>query len=140
MAQVQIQTAFVEKVLLTREGVAFGVSTSEPHRRKTDAGEWETTARTYRTVMGKNIDWAQFQEGDRISVAGSEKTEAREHDGKTHYNLVVWADSVSLAGRATDRSQERAGTPNTGGAGDESWGTPTGPQNASWKPDSDTPF
>lgn len=42
--------------------------------------------------------------------------------------------------RATDRSQGRAGTPNTGGAGDEPWSTPTGPQNASWVPDSDTPF
>lgn len=136
MARIQVDAAFIEKVLTTREGVPFGVSTSEPHRRKTDAGEWVTTARTFRTVTGQNIDWSQFNQGDRIAFAGSERTETREHEGKTHYNLTVRADAVSLAGRR----QDTPGSTNT--VQTDPWGTPTdpGPETEPWTPDTEVPF
>lgn len=90
---------FVERLVTDRDGVTFGLVVAEPHRRKNDAGEWETTARTFRTVKASRqagVDWSVFAQRDRVEVAGQEKTEHRNSaDGKDHYDLVVWVDSIT---------------------------------------------
>lgn len=93
MAEIIVKSAFVDKVLVGKDG-AFGVRTSEPHSRKNDQGGYDTTGRTFRTLRGRGIDWSQFQERDRIAFHGREVTEEREHDGKKYYDLNVWVDGV----------------------------------------------
>lgn len=95
MADVQVRSAFVDKVLTGNDG-AWGVKTSEPHSRKNDNGGYDTTGRTFRTLRGKNIDWSQFQERDRIAFFGREETVEREHEGKKYYDILVWVDGVTV--------------------------------------------
>lgn len=115
MAQVQIESAFVEKVVSGQQG-PFGIKTAEPHRRKNERGEYETTGRTFRDVKGRDVDWSQFAEGDRVRIFGREVTEKREHEGKDYYSLVVWADAVVKI-PPRDGAQQAQGGPNTAGAG-----------------------
>lgn len=103
MADVQVRSAFVDKVLVGTDG-PWGLKTSEPHSRKNDAGGYDTTGRTFRTIRGKNIDWTQFQEKDRISFFGREETVEREHEGKKYYDLLVWVDGVTVL-RKTGQSR-----------------------------------
>lgn len=101
MAEIKVTSAFVEDVLTDREGVPFALRTSEPHRRKNDRDEWETTARTFRTVRASRdsgIGLTNYVKGDRVEFAGTEKTEKREHQGKTYYDLVVWVSSLVAIG------------------------------------------
>lgn len=124
MAQVQIENAFVEKILAGPNG-PFGLKTAEPHRRKNDRGEWETTGRTFRDVKGRDIEFAGLAEGDRVKIYGREITEKREHDGKDYYSLIVWADAVVKI-QPRDGTQGARGGAN--GAPTDGW-TPA-PQNA----------
>lgn len=105
MADIQVRSAFVDKVLVGNEG-AWGVKTSEPHSRKNDAGGYDTTGRTFRTLRGRNIDWSQFQEKDRITFFGREETVEREHEGKKYYDLIVWVDAAAVI-----KSQQAASNP-----------------------------
>lgn len=112
-------TAFIEDTVRNQQGGVFVLKTSETHRRKNDRDEWETTSRTYRDVKvsresGINLD--QFAKGDRVEVAGSEKTERirSTNGGKDFYPLVVWADSITRAGN------DRQASP----AQDDTWATP----------------
>ncbi|GAA4774484.1 hypothetical protein [Microbacterium gilvum] len=84
--------AFIDDVLIGRDG-PWALRTSELHQRKTDTG-YETVARTFRTVKG-DIDFTRYAKGDRVAVAGQERTEKRTHEGKDYYDLVVWAEAVS---------------------------------------------
>lgn len=95
MADVQVKSAFVDKVLTGNDG-AWGVKTSEPHSRKNDNGGYDTTGRTFRTLRGRNVDWSQFQEKDRITFFGREETVEREHEGKKFYDLIVWVDAAAV--------------------------------------------
>jgi len=123
MADIQVRSAFVDKVLVGTDG-PWGLKTSEPHSRKNDTGGYDTTGRTFRTIRGKNIDWTQFQEKDRISFFGREETVEREHEGKKYYDLLVWVDGVTVL-RNTGQSRP-APTP-------EPWQTPaTTPQADAW--------
>lgn len=124
MAQIEIKSAFVEK--WNRNGdphPGWGMKTSEPHSRKRDDGSYETVGRTYRTVKvsrSSDIDLAEFNEGDRVRIVGREVTEAREHEGKKFYDLVVWADSVDLESRqpvTRNQAQPAAG---------DAWAAPQG--------------
>jgi single-stranded DNA-binding protein len=108
MAQITY-TAFIESVIRNQSGDAFALKTSEPHRRKNDRDEWETTARTFRDVKvsrESGIQLAQFQDGERIDITGTEKTETRtDTNGKKHYSLVVWADSITRAGQSNPQPE-----------------------------------
>lgn len=126
MAQVQIDSAFVEKVVAGQQG-PFGIKTAEPHRRKNDRGEWETTGRTFRDVKGRDVDWSQFAEGDRVRIFGREVTEKREHEGKDYYSLVVWADAVVKI-QPRDGAQQAQGGVNGAPAGDWASAPVNGPQ------------
>ncbi|WP_047219944.1 hypothetical protein [Delftia lacustris] len=95
MADIQVRSAFVDKVLVGTDG-AWGLKTSEPHSRKNDAGGYDTTGRTFRTLRGRNIDWSHFQEKDRITFFGREETVEREHEGKKYYDLIVWVDAAAV--------------------------------------------
>lgn len=108
MAEIKVSNAFVEDVVTDREGTVFALRTSEPHRRKNDRDEWETTARTFRTVKASRdsgVNLSAFAKGDRIGFTGDEKTERREKDGKTYYDLVVWASTVAPAGTSAAQVQ-----------------------------------
>lgn len=105
MADIQVRSAFVDKVLTGNDG-AWGVKTSEPHSRKNDSGGYDTTGRTFRTLRGRNVDWSQFQEKDRITFSGREETVEREHEGKKYYDLIVWVDSAAVI-----RGQEQQNRP-----------------------------
>jgi hypothetical protein len=97
-------TAFVDRVLLKKDGAPWGIKTSETHYRK-DGDDFVPAGRTYRTVragFGVQIDFTQFAEGDKIEFSGKEKTVSNEVDGKTYYDLVVDADSVSVV-KAAER-------------------------------------
>lgn len=117
MAEIKVTSAFVEDVITDRDGVPFALRTSEPHRRKNDRDEWETTARTFRTVKASResgITLTNYVKGDRVEFAGTEKTEKRDHNGKTYYDLVVWASSLAAIGGG--------GAANAPAAQEESWG------------------
>ena len=120
MADVQVKSAFVDKVLVGNDG-AWGVKTSEPHSRKNEAGGYDTTGRTFRTLRGRNVDWSQFQEKDRITFFGREETIEREHEGKKFYDLIVWVDSAALIKAQQSTSQPAQSTPATT---QEPWSTP----------------
>lgn len=101
MAEITVKSAFVEDVITDRDGVPFALRTSEPHRRKNDRDEWETTARTFRTVKASResgVSLTNYVKGDRVEFAGTEKTERRDKDGKTYYDLVVWVASLQAIG------------------------------------------
>lgn len=127
MADVQVKSAFVDKVLVGNDG-AWGVKTSEPHSRKNDAGGYDTTGRTFRTLRGRNVDWSQFQEKDRITFFGREETVEREHEGKKFYDLIVWVDSAALIKSQQTAQQPAQSAPATA---QEPWTTP-GPTAAAW--------
>lgn len=140
MAKIDVQFAFVEDVLSGDKGV-WALKTSEPHSRKNDRDEWETTSRTFRTVrVGREsgIALETFAKGDRISFTGTEKTDVREHHGKKYYDLLVWADSITL----TNGRQGGQSAPNTGGqVSEEPWSTPGAQTGADgWGGDADVPF
>jgi single-stranded DNA-binding protein len=103
-------TAFIEDTVRSQSGGVFVLKTSEPHRRKNDRDEWETTARTFRDVKvsrdaGINLD--AFAKGDRVDIAGTEKTETRaDTTGKKHYTLVVWASSIVTTGTTPAPAEE----------------------------------
>jgi hypothetical protein len=100
MAEIRFD-GFVEDVISGPSG-AFALKVAEPHSRKDEAGKWQTIARTFRTVKASRdsgVDFGGFAKGDRVSVAGAEKTEVREYQGKKLYDLVVWAASVQPVGR-----------------------------------------
>ena len=100
MAKIEFE-AFVEDVISGGTGV-FGLKTAETHSRKDDQGQWQTVARTFRTVKASRdagVSFDGFAKGDKVTVTGAEKTEVREWQGKKLYDLVVWADSVVPAGR-----------------------------------------
>jgi hypothetical protein len=103
MAEIRFK-AFVDDVVRDQSGTVFVLKTSEQHRRK-DGDTWVTTARTYRDVKvsrdsGVNLDG--FGKGDRVEVAGTEKTEPRKGADKTFYTLVVWADAVTRDGQVAE--------------------------------------
>lgn len=128
MAKIDVQFAFVEDVLTGDSGV-WALKTSEPHSKKNDRDQWETVSRTFRTVrVGKDsrIVLDTFAKGDRISFAGTEKTDVREHNGKKYYDLLVWADTINaVAGRD---GQVTKATPSTA------------PQPDAWASSGETPF
>lgn len=102
MAKIEVQFAYIEDVLANDRGT-WALKTSEPHSRKNDRDEWETVSRTFRTLrVGKDsgIVLETFAKGDRVTFTGTEKTDVREHNGKKYYDLLVWADTLSInAGR-----------------------------------------
>jgi hypothetical protein len=110
MADVQVKSAFVDKVLTGNDG-AWGVKTSEPHSRKNESGGYDTTGRTFRTLRGRNVDWSQFQERDRIAFFGREETVEREHEGKKFYDLIVWVDAASVIKSQQSTSQPAQSAP-----------------------------
>lgn len=129
MAEIKVTNAFVEDVITDRDGVAFVIRTSEPHRRKNEQGEWETTARTFRSVRtsrDSGVNLPNFTKGDRISFEGTEKTEKRERDGRTFYDLICWATRIDLQGGGASQQTEQPA---------EQWATP----DTAWT-DTDTPF
>lgn len=114
MAEIKVSSAFVEDVVSDREGNVFALRTSEPHRRKNDQGEWETTARTFRTVKvsrDSGVSLSEYRKGDRVEFTGNEKTERRDKDGKTYYDLVVWASSVAAVSGQSGRQQQQQPEP-----------------------------
>lgn len=77
----------------------WAMKTAETHQKK-DGDTFKTVARTYRTIKaayGKEIDFTQFNVGDRVTIEGWEITEANEYDGQNYYTLVVRADNVTIA-------------------------------------------
>lgn len=123
MADIQVKSAFVDKVLTGNDG-AWGVKTSEPHSRKNDTGGYDTTGRTFRTLRGRNVDWSQFQEKDRITFFGREETVEREHEGKKYYDLIVWVDSAAVIRGQEQQNRpapQQQTTPST-----DAWTTPGG--------------
>jgi single-stranded DNA-binding protein len=124
VAKIEVESAFVEAWTKNQEDhPLWGMKTAEPHRRKNDSGEWETVGRTFRTVKvsgTSGINLAQFRKGDRVRIVGREVTESREHDGKTYYDLVVWADRVEPVERqgTVDRPSQPVSQTN------DTWATP----------------
>jgi len=123
MADIQVRSAFVDKVLVGNEG-AWGVKTSEPHSRKNDAGGYDTTGRTFRTLRGRNVDWSLFQEKDRITFFGREETVEREHEGKKYYDLIVWVDAAAVIKSQQATPQPAYSAPAAAQA--DAWTTPGG--------------
>lgn len=109
MAAISFQ-GFIEKELTTRDGRRYGYTIAEPHSRKDEQDRWQTVARTFHQVKGRDLP--AFSKGDRVTVTGNQKTEVYEKDGEKRYSLSVWADSVNLAGsgnRSVPQQTESAG-------------------------------
>lgn len=133
MADIQVKSAFVDKVLVGTSG-AWGVKTSEPHSRRNEAGGYDTTGRTFRTLRGNNVDWSQFQEKDRITFFGREETVEREHEGKKYYDLIVWVDAAAVIKSQGNTSQPAQSEPS------RSQATYQPPAADSWATAESTPF
>ncbi|HWV46317.1 MAG TPA: hypothetical protein VN039_09925 [Nitrospira sp.] len=108
MAEIKF-TAFVNGAVQdSRSDDNFVIKTAEAHRRKVRGGkddEYETYGRTFRDVFlsvdaDKELaDWfagTVFEEGMRIDVIGQEVTRPREYQGKTFYDLVVYATAIAV--------------------------------------------
>lgn len=96
MAKIEIASAWVEEQV---GNPTFVLKIAEPHSRKDEQGKWQTVARTFFDVkVGREsgIDLARFVKGSRVKVAGTQRTEVREHEGKKYYTLLLWADSIEL--------------------------------------------
>lgn len=131
MADIKVTSAFIEDVITDRDGTPFALRTSEPHRRKNDAGEWETTARTFRTIRASRdsgIRLTNYVKGDRVQFEGTEKTEKRDKDGKTYYDLVVWVSSLTVIGGGGPRNDNTAAP-----AASDAWSTAPVPDSQSWE-------
>ena len=118
MAEIRFD-GFVEDVISGPSG-PFALKVAEPHSRKDEAGKWQTIARTFRTVKASRdsgVNFGAFSKGDRVSVAGAEKTEVREYQGRKLYDLVVWADSVQARGGQSSAPVAVSSAP--------AWNTPT---------------
>ena len=107
-------TAYVDRVLLKKDGAPWAIKTSEIHYKK-DGDDFQPAGRTFRTVrsgFGVDINFSQFNEGDKIEFSGKEKTVSNEVDGKTYYDLVVDADTVSVV-----KAAEKGSADNLAGLG-----------------------
>src|SRR5690554_4815565 len=97
MAKVEIKSAFVEEQV---GSPVFVLKCAEPHSKKDEHGKYQTESRTFfdlKVSRDSGIDLSQFPKGERIKIWGNQKTEVREHQGKKHYTLVVWADRIEPA-------------------------------------------
>lgn len=98
--------AFVNASHNDKNAETFVLKTAEPHRRKVaGSDDYETYGRTFRDVflsLDADADVADsfkggiWEEGDRVHVLGQEVTRPREYNGKTYYDLVVYATVVDL--------------------------------------------
>jgi hypothetical protein len=91
-------TGFVDDVITSKAGEVFALKVAEPHYKK-DGDEFISNGRTFFKVMrgwGAEFDLAAFAPGDKVEVSGKQKTESRDYDGKTYYDLVVNAESISI--------------------------------------------
>lgn len=107
-------TAFVDSVLLAKDGRPWALKTSEIHYKK-NGDEFVKEGRTFRTVRagyGVDLDLTQFAEGDKVEFSGKEKTVSREYQDKTYYDLVVDVDHVQLV-----KSSERGNATNLSALG-----------------------
>lgn len=142
MSKIEIESAFVEAWSKNNpQHPSWGMKIAEPHRRKNDQGEFETVARTYRTVKvsrDSGIDLTGFAVGDRVTVTGREVTEVREHEGRKYFDLVVWADSVARAGAGRAQGAEQGG--GWGASPGQSSGVHEAPSGWSGGDDQSTPF
>jgi hypothetical protein len=123
MASVEIRSAFVE------DNKGFVLKIAEPHSKKNESGGYDTTSRTFFDVKvsrDSGINLEQFQKGQRITLKGNQKTEVREWEGKKLYTLVIWADSIAVAGGDTSR-QVSPSVANSAPVAD-TWATPAAPQ------------
>ncbi|TFD80698.1 hypothetical protein E3T54_02855 [Cryobacterium sp. Sr8] len=102
MAKIEIESAFVEDWnKSTSQHPAWGMKTAEAHSKKNvETNKYETQGRTFRTVKvsrESGIDLTEYTKGDRVHVWGTESTVSREFEGKTYYELIVWADRIERA-------------------------------------------
>ena len=92
----------------------FAMRVTETHSKK-EGDKWVTVARTRRKVYAGyidgqqvQIDFSQFNAGDRVHIVGTEITEAWQPAGgaEKRYDLVVKATKVELvsAGRETQNA------------------------------------
>lgn len=116
MAKIEIKSAFIEEQV---GNPVFVLKIAEPHSKQDEQGNWQTVARTFFDVKVKKdsgIDLSQFAKGSRVKISGSQRTEVREHQGKKHYTLVIWADSIERA----EAGQSQNG--GFGGGSQSQWG------------------
>ena len=121
MAKIEIRSAFVEEQV---GNPTFVLKIAEPHSRQDDQGNWQTVARTFFDVKVKKdsgIDLSRFAKGARVKISGSQRTEVREHQGKKHYTLVIWADSIEQADAG---SSQGGGFGGGSGQGQGEWAQP----------------
>ena len=115
MAKIEIKSAWVEEQV---GNPVFVLKIAEPHSKQDEQGNWQTVARTFFDVKVKKdsgIDLSQFAKGTRVKIAGAQRTEVREHQGKKHYTLVIWADSIE---QVEAQGAQNAGF---GGGSQQSW-------------------
>ena len=128
MTQIAIRgntTAAVD-IRYTQSGRAVGNVTVAVNRGKDDSKQTDFYRVTLWESLAENA--AQLDKGTSVLLIG--RLESRDFEDKTGAKRTAWEVTADAFGpdlrfqsaqvtRATDRSQERAGTPNTRGAGDE---------------------
>jgi hypothetical protein len=92
----------------------WGMKVTEVHQKK-ENDEWVPTGgRTFRTVKaayGVEINFADFKQGDRVHIVGTEVTEVSERNGTKYYNLVVKAKSIEVMKAGEKPKSITPGTP-----------------------------
>lgn len=111
MAKVEF-VGFVDGVLRTSVGDVFGLKVTENHSKK-DGDQWVTVGKTFRKLKPGYVDgqkvqvnFGEFNEGDRVKVTGTESTVSREYQGKKYYDLVVAVHSLERlsSGKTTQQA------------------------------------
>ena len=70
---------------------------SEKHSKKNTNDEWETTGFTDVTAwLPRDYSGPTLEKGQRVKVTGTQRTENREHNGKTYKNLIWSLDSIEV--------------------------------------------
>lgn len=102
MAKIEV-TAFVSdwKFGEKSPNPDWAMKVSEPHSKK--VGEkWEKVGATNYTVKaayGVEINFAQFSQGERVQIIGTQVSESWERNGTKGKNLVIKATSVDVLQR-----------------------------------------
>lgn len=124
MAEIKKMIGFVNDWTQTNaQHPNWAMKVGEPHRKKLPSGEYETIGTTYWTIKngwdaatGKpvDIDFTQFNVGDRVEVTGTSVSEKWEKDGKKGSTLVLKATNVSFVMSQVAKPTPQAGTVSRG--------------------------
>lgn len=90
---------------------SWGMKVSEPHSKK-EGEKWVkvgSTNYTVKSAYGVEIDFSQFNQGERVAITGTLTSESWEANGNKGKSLVIKATSVDVLQKG-QHEQRNVGT------------------------------